>query len=66
MGEKLKDPSDYPQFAFRVSQDDKDEIMRLLDKVHRKLRAKDKEGYEATTRNKILVNVIKNGLRKLA
>lgn len=40
---KLKDPSDYPQMAFRVSAEDKEGLMELISEVHEVANSRVKE-----------------------
>lgn len=65
MKARKKTPSDYPQLAFRLSQDDKDVIMKKVDALHVKLNMKLGEDEYKIKKNDILVEAIKIGLKSL-
>ena len=66
MRQKVKKlPSDYPQFAFRCSQEDKERIMKLVKKVQDKAnRGRSKNEFKAL-KNDLLVEALLKGLSEI-
>ena len=62
---KLKDPSDYPQMAFRVSSEDKERLMELIDEVHAVANSKIKAGEYKIKRNELIVDALWLGLSSI-
>jgi len=61
---KLKEPSDYPQMAFRVSTKDKERLTELIDEVHRIANTKISSGDRRFKKNEIIVDALWLGLTK--
>lgn len=63
MKRKYKQPSDYPQFAFRLSENDKKELIEQIDEVH-KVANKDIGADEfKITKNRIILMALQEGLK---
>lgn len=59
---KKSNPADYPQFAFRLSKQDKEEIMELIEEIHEMLNERRDDKTPVITKNQIVVSVLKDGL----
>ena len=61
-----KQPSDYPQMIFRVSQEDKDKLQKLIDRLellaNRKLV---EDGDKKIRKNDVIVDALFLGLKEL-
>jgi len=60
-----KRPSDYPQFIFRISADDKVQLTLSINQVKKIYNALKKEDEKVITKNEIIVNALKIGLKEL-
>ncbi len=61
-----KKPADYPQMIFRVSQEDKDRIYGLIDKVVGLLnRDAERDGTHRVRKNDVIVDALLIGLENL-
>lgn len=60
-----KKPSDYPQLAFRVTQDYKDEVQKAVDKLHKRMNKAVSEDEKRVKKNEILMEALKLGLESL-
>jgi hypothetical protein len=63
--ERKKSPKDYPLFAFRVSQDDKDDISATVDKLVALSNRSRTDDRKLVRRNDIIVDALKEGLEVL-
>lgn len=61
--EKKMRPSDYPQMAFRVSEEDKQLLGDLIDDVHRLANEDVAEDEKKTKKNELIVNALITGLQ---
>ena len=64
--ELKKKPSDYPQLAFRVDQEFKDEIQQIVDRLHKKANRAVGDGEKRVKKNEILQEALRIGLQKMA
>ena len=60
--EKKKDSNDYPLVAFRVSQEEKDEIMEGLEELVNIINKNKDEDEKLARKNKVFVEAIKRGI----
>lgn len=65
MNKKLKKPSEYPQFSFRISEDEKLILSDKLDKVLEMLKENSKEGERIPKKNALILRAINRGLSKI-
>ena len=63
-GSRLSSTISYPQFAFRLSASEKEEIVDLIEEVHEILNAS-QERSSVVTKNQIIVSVLREGLLKI-
>lgn len=63
--EKKKSPADYPQMAFRVSDEDKEKLTDLIDDVHRLANKSAAEDEKKTKKNELIVAALFAGLQSL-
>lgn len=63
--EKKKRPADYPQMAFRVSDEDKEKLAELIDDVHRLANKSAAEDEKKTKKNELIVAALFSGLQTL-
>lgn len=63
--EKRKKPSDYPQIAFRVSEEDKEIVSRLVDEAHVLLNKNLDEDSYKIKKNEIVVSALILGLMEI-
>lgn len=63
--EKKKHPSDYPQMAFRVSEEDKQRLAELLEQVHRAANKKVADDEKRVKKNELIVSALFTGLEAL-
>ena len=63
--EKKKHPSDYPQMAFRVSEEDKKRLSDLIDSVHRLANKSVADDEKKTKKNELIVAALVTGLQSL-
>jgi hypothetical protein len=63
--EDKKLPSEYPQFAFRVRQDKKDELTRLVESIQTARNKRRKEGDPFINKNDVIIEALEKGLRLL-
>ena len=63
--EKKKQPSDYPQMAFRVSEEEKQRLADLIDQVHRNANKKVADDEKRVKKNELIVNALFAGLESL-
>lgn len=59
---KKKQPDDYPIFSFRISKEDKEDLIKKLDDAKMKLNHGIGEDERVVTKNDILIEAIKLGL----
>lgn len=57
-------PSDYPQFAFRVSKEDKERLGGLIEKVQEILNKRQPKGPHIN-KNDVIVRALYEGLKRL-
>ncbi|MBL6991347.1 MAG: hypothetical protein ISR65_16305 [Bacteriovoracaceae bacterium] len=60
--EKKKDSNDYPLVAFRVTQEEKDEIMQSLEEVVEIINKNKGEDEKSIRKNKVFVEAMRMGL----
>ena len=65
MSKKLKKPSEYPQFSFRISEDDKLKLTVKLDEVLERLKENSKEGERIPKKNALILRAIRRGLSQI-
>jgi hypothetical protein len=65
LGDRLKKPTDYPQFAFRISQEDMDTLRTTIEKIYVAENAKRGPEVKRVSRSQIIVKALKNGLSAL-
>lgn len=65
MTKKLKKPSDYQQFSFRINEDDKIELNNRLDQLLAILKNNTKEGDYLPKKNGLILRAIKRGLTQI-
>jgi hypothetical protein len=66
LGAKKKKPGDYPQFAFRVSKEQKAELQNLIQKAQDRLNARRKsEDDPFVAKNDVIVAALLRGLKGL-
>ena len=63
--EKKKDSNDYPLVAFRVSQEEKDEIMQELEEVVLMINENKNEDEKSVRKNKVFVEAMRLGLESI-
>lgn len=63
--ENKKLPSDYPQFAFRVSKTDKERLTELVEQVQDRLNRQRKDGEPWINKNDVIVKAIYEGLKHI-
>lgn len=63
--DKKKSPADYPQMAFRVSDEDKKKLTELIEDVHHLANKKAAEDEKKTKRNELIVAALFAGLQSL-
>jgi hypothetical protein len=63
--EKKKRPSDYPQMAFRVSEEDKQRLTDLIGRVHRLANKGAAEDDKKTKKNELIAAALFVGLQTL-
>lgn len=63
--EKKKQPSDYPQMAFRVSEEDKERLSSLIDQVHRVANKSVADDERRVKKNELIVSALFSGLESL-
>jgi hypothetical protein len=63
--EKKKQPGDYPQFAFRVSQEEKDEISALVDQLETALNKGRADDERKIRKNDVIVDALMKGLLQM-
>lgn len=63
--QRKKLPSDYPQFAFRISIEDKEKIQKLVDEIHKDINKGKDQFLKKIKKNDILVEALMLGLKKL-
>jgi hypothetical protein len=63
--EKKKSPADYPQMAFRISDEDKKKLTDLIDDVHRLANKNAAEDEKKTKKNELIVTALFTGLQSL-
>lgn len=63
--EKKKRPSDYPQMAFRVSEEDKLKLTEMIDHIHRLANKSAAEDEKKTKKNELIVAALFSGLLSL-
>lgn len=62
---KLKQPHDYPQFAFRIPKEIKNKLQARLDRLKVAYNKKRQEDEKTVNKNDILLEAIEIGLTKL-
>lgn len=65
MKTRKKSPSDYPLLSFRASQEEKDEIMGLIDEIVKKRNQKRGESDFLVRKNHVAIEALKNGLQQM-
>lgn len=63
---KKKQPNDYPQLIFRISEEEKELILKEVDRVCIELNKKRKENEKVIRKNHVIVEAIKLGLKKMS
>ncbi len=63
--EKKKDSNEYPLVAFRVSQEEKDEIMQMIDDLVEIINKHKQEDEKSVRKNKVFVEAIKRGINDI-
>ncbi len=63
--EKKKRPSDYPQLAFRVSEDDKEYLTNLIEDVYKLANKDAAKDEKRTKKNELIVAALSSGLKSL-
>jgi hypothetical protein len=63
--EKKKSPADYPQMAFRVSEEDKQRLADLVDQVHRLANKGAADDDKKTKKNELIAAALFSGLQSL-
>lgn len=63
--ENKKSPSEYPQFGFRVTKVDKEQLNILIKKVQDKLNRQNKEGEPFVNKNDVIVRALYEGLKRI-
>lgn len=63
--EKKKNPADYPQMAFRVSDEDKQKLSELIDEVHNRANRNSAEDEKKIKKNELIVAALFSGLHSL-
>ena len=63
--EKKKDSNDYPLVAFRISQDEKDEIMQELKKIVAMINENKDDDEKSVRKNKVFVEAMRLGLESI-
>lgn len=62
---KRKTPADFPQFQFRISEEDKEEIQTRLDKLVKKMNSKLNKDHKSFRKNEIIIEALRRGLSLL-
>jgi hypothetical protein len=65
MSKKLKKPSDYQQFSFRVNEIDKNHLMLRLDNILITLRDNKKDDEYAPRQNTLILDALDRGLTQI-
>ena len=60
-----KPPSDYPQFSFRVSNKDKDELNSLIEEAQANLNDRRETDDPFINKNDVIVQALKDGLKTI-
>lgn len=63
--QKKKRPSDYPQLAFRVSEEDKKSLTKLINDVYRLANQGLMSDEKPIKKNELIVTALTSGLSKL-
>lgn len=63
--DKKKSPADYPQMAFRISDEDKQKLADLVDDVHRLANKSAADDEKKTKKNELIVTALFAGLQSL-
>jgi hypothetical protein len=63
--ENKKLPSEYPQFAFRLSQPKKDELSALVEKIQASRNQKRGDGEPFINKNDVIIEALEKGLKLL-
>jgi hypothetical protein len=58
-------PSEYPQMAFRVSKEKKEELSALIENIQSALNRKRKNGDPFINKNDVTIDALEKGLRLL-
>lgn len=62
---KRKSSADFPQFQFRISESDKDEIQSRLEKLVDLMNSKVGKGHRPFRKNEIIIEALRRGLSSL-
>ena len=62
MSKKLRHPSEYAQFSFRIDESDKLELNQLLEEILEIQRERKKEDEYSPKKNELIVNALHIGL----
>ena len=65
MTKKLKTPSDYQQFSFRISEEDKEELTKRLDRILILQKKNQNPGDYTPKKNTLLIRALKRGLSQI-
>lgn len=65
MKKKLKQPSDYQQFSFRIGEDDKKKLNKKLNYVLALLKEKKHPDEYEPTKNKLILRALNRGLSQI-
>lgn len=60
-----KRPSEYPQFAFRVSKENKARLVALIEDVQNALNRRRKSGDPYLNKNDVIVRALDEGLKRI-
>lgn len=63
--DKKKSPADYPQMAFRISDEDKKKLTDLIEEVHHLANKRTTEDEKKTKKNELIVVALFAGLQSL-
>lgn len=58
-------PSDYPQFAFRISPFEKESLLEQIEKLQEKANRKRSRGTKVVKKNDIIILALQLGLKEL-
>jgi hypothetical protein len=65
MNKKIKKPSDYDQFSFRISEEKKDELNALIEEILEVQRKNKKEDEYTPKKNALIIEALTLGLNQI-